>query len=291
MAIRLEKNVELDDVSKKVAVEELRESPERIREATLELRKLLQENSTIHFDDSDEFLLRYLRPCKFYPEGAFALFERTAEFRKKHAEVLAGISPTADKGSLLNTKVVNVLVDRDQNRRRILIMNVGGIWDPKQLDTDKLFRLLYLVHFGAMMEPVTQVHGAIIIMDFTGLSLKQVKSFTPNFSLRLLSFIQDAMPIRLKAVHIVFQPYMFKVVWAIFRPFIREKLSKRIMFHGSNLKTLHKHIDIDCLPADYGGTKPKIDYSSADWYPVLAELDDTIKVWQSYGFVQNGKIQ
>lgn len=40
------------------------------------------------------------------------------------------------------------------------------------------------------MEPTTQVHGAIIIMDFSGLGFRQAKSFTPAFSDRLLSFIQ-----------------------------------------------------------------------------------------------------
>ena len=37
-------------------------------------------------------------------------------------------------------------------------------------------------------------------MDFDGLSMKQVLGLTPAFSMRLLSFIQDAMPLRLKEV-------------------------------------------------------------------------------------------
>lgn len=36
------------------------------------------------------------------------------------------------------------------------------------------------------------------------------------------------MPIRLKAIHIVFQPAIFNVVWHIFKPFIKEKLNKRV---------------------------------------------------------------
>lgn len=37
-------------------------------------------------------------------------------------------------------------------------------------------------------------------MDFEGLSMKQVTGMSPAFSMRLLSFIQDAMPLRLKEV-------------------------------------------------------------------------------------------
>lgn len=37
-------------------------------------------------------------------------------------------------------------------------------------------------------------------MDFDGLSMKQVMGLSPSFSMRLLTFIQDAMPLRLKEV-------------------------------------------------------------------------------------------
>jgi len=40
-------------------------------------------------------------------------------------------------------------------------------------------------------------------MDFDGLSMKQVMGLSPAFSMRLLSFIQDAMPLRLKEVLLV----------------------------------------------------------------------------------------
>lgn len=65
-------------------------------------------------------------------------------------------------------------------------------------------------------------------MDFEGLSLKQVKALSPSFSKRLLTFIQDAMPLRMKEIHFVKQPFIFNMVWSLFKPFIREKLKKRV---------------------------------------------------------------
>jgi len=40
-------------------------------------------------------------------------------------------------------------------------------------------------------------------MDFDGLSMKQVTGLSPSFSMRLLSFIQDALPLRLKEVILI----------------------------------------------------------------------------------------
>lgn len=57
----------------KKAEEELRETPERVNESLEELRKLLNENTSIYFKNSPEVLTRFLRPVKFYPESALAL--------------------------------------------------------------------------------------------------------------------------------------------------------------------------------------------------------------------------
>ncbi len=43
------------------------------------------------------------------------------------------------------------------------------------------------------------------------------------------------------------------------------------------MKILLEHIDRDCLPEVYEGTRGITDYSSADWFPVLAEHEEKIK--------------
>lgn len=47
--------------------------------------------------------------------------------------------------------------------------------------------------------------------------------------------------------------------------------------HGSKMASLHKYMDPNYLPADYGGNRPAIDYSSADWYHTLAAIDSHLK--------------
>lgn len=108
------------------------------------------------------------------------------------------------------------------------------------MTADQIFRLFYIVHQLALLEPETQINGVVVIMDFDGLSLKQVSALSPSFSMKLLGFIQDAMPLRLKEVHMVKQPFIFNMVWAIFKPLIREKLKKRV----SELIRLFGHVRV-----------------------------------------------
>lgn len=155
---------------------------------------------------------------------------RIAEFKRDYADTLKNLMPEEEKDAFVNNNVVNVLTNFDQDGRRILVVHCGKVWDPKKVTSEQIFRLFYLIHVAALVEPNSQVRGVIVIMDFDGLGMSQVRALTPSWSKRLLTFIQDAMPLRLKEVHVVNQPFIFNMVWTLFKPFVKEKLSKRVSF-------------------------------------------------------------
>lgn len=59
--------------TKKIAEVELNETPERCAESIAELRRLLHENTDLHYNDDDDLLKIFLRPCHYYPESAIKL--------------------------------------------------------------------------------------------------------------------------------------------------------------------------------------------------------------------------
>lgn len=160
---------------------------------------------------------------------------KIAEFKLEHKAIVHNLMPEDEKSSFVDNSVVNVLTNRDQDGRRVLIVHCGQIWDPKRVNSDQLFRLFYLIHIAAQVEPCTQVRGVVVIMDFDGMGMKQVGALSPSFSKRLLTFIQDAMPLRLKQVHMVNEPFIFNLVFKLFKPFIREKLKGRVSIHKLSL--------------------------------------------------------
>uniref|UniRef100_A0A0A9Z9F5 Clavesin-1 n=3 Tax=Lygus hesperus TaxID=30085 RepID=A0A0A9Z9F5_LYGHE len=270
-------------VAKAQAEKELRETPEVVAESLKELRALLESDGTLNFRTDDDVLLIFLRPCKFYAKSAFELMGRVADFKIKHESTIGNCMPDDEKQAWLDHKVVNVLVDRDQHGRRVLIANLGSLWDTKNVTGDTVFKLFYLIHILAMGEPEGQIRGVVVVLDFDGLGMKQVAQLTPNFSLRLLSFIQEAMPLRLKEVHIVRQPFIFNIVWKVFTPFLQTKLKSRITFHSNKFGQLHSMLGKHMLPAEYGGDLPPLDYSSKDWYPTIKECEPQIIEWHSWG--------
>lgn len=51
--------------------------------------------------------------------------KRLATFKDKHEKIVANPLPREEKTLFTENNVVNVLVDRDQKNRRVLIINMG----------------------------------------------------------------------------------------------------------------------------------------------------------------------
>lgn len=115
------------------------------------------EDKTLFFSTDDDFLMIFLRPCKFYPESALELMRRVADFKMKQAALLDNLMPSDEKEALTEHNIINVLKNRDHKNRRVLVVHAGKAWNPSKVTSDQIFRIFYLIHELAMQEPDTQV--------------------------------------------------------------------------------------------------------------------------------------
>ncbi|CAG9784218.1 unnamed protein product [Diatraea saccharalis] len=282
---KLERNVELSPESKLVAERDLRETPERVKEGLRRIRELLKENPDLYYGDDDYVFTILLRKCKWYPESALALMRRMAEFKREHSHLISGLRPEHIKNFVINHNTSTVLPKRDHKNRRIVVVNGGAIYDPSKADADDLFKEFYLLDVIVMLEPETQVNGIVTILDYHNMGWTQVASVTPSSSKRQVTFLQDASGVRQKEIHVVRQPMIFNILWNILKPFINEKLKKRMFFHGTKFSSFHKYIPAAYLPAEYGGQLPAVDYSGKIIYDMLEQNRDYIETWDSFGFI------
>jgi hypothetical protein len=138
---------------------------------------------------------------------------------------------------------------------------------------------------AAMLEPATQIHGAVVIFDMDGLSLQQTWQFTPPFAKRIVDWLQDSVPLRVKAIHIVNQPKIFNMVFQLFKPFLREKLRGRLVFHGTDRESLFKFMDPKVLPKRYDGILDIPQITGEDWYKLLILCDKEYEAINKYGYI------
>lgn len=278
---------ELDDLtpfSQEVAFKELRETKENRENGIKELRNLLQQETDLTVPlENDDWLIRFLRPTKFYPESAFELIKRYYSFKIKYYDIYNGLTPSKEE-NVFKGNILSVFPNRDQMQRRILLLELGKKWHHKEVTLDEVYKGVVLFLEAAMLEPETQVNGAVVIFDMDGLSLQQAWQFTPAFAKRIIDWLQDSVPLRLKAIHIVNQPKIFNMVFALFKPFFNEKLRSRIYFHGTDRDSLHKHISQKCLPKEYDGTIDIPRVSGNEWYGLLLKCDEEYLALNKYGY-------
>ncbi|SPP85483.1 alpha-tocopherol transfer protein-like isoform X2 [Drosophila guanche] len=271
-------------MGKEVAIKELRETPERQKEAAKDLARLLEaEKDLLYPKDNQEWFIRFLRPCKYYPDSARDLIKRYYSFKVKHSDVYNNLKPSGE-ANIFQSNILTVFPNRDQCGRRVLVLELGKRWKHKQVSLDEVFKGAVIFLEAAMLEPETQIHGAVVIFDMDGLSLQQTWQFTPPFAKRIVDWLQDAVPLRIKAIHIVNQPKIFNVVFALFKPFLREKLRGRIIFHGTDRDSLHKYMSPKCLPPAYGGILELKRVNGDEWYKLLLKCDKEFDAINSYGY-------
>uniref|UniRef100_A0A1E1WLD7 CRAL-TRIO domain-containing protein n=1 Tax=Pectinophora gossypiella TaxID=13191 RepID=A0A1E1WLD7_PECGO len=283
---------ELDEPSesvREIARRELRETPDVVKPAVEELRRLLEEDKDLHVPtDNDAWLIRFLRPCKFYPESAHDLIKRYYAFKVKHHKHYDGLIPSREQ-NVFNQNILTVLPTRDQLGRRILVLELGKKWKHNKCSLDEVFKGCVLFLEAAMLEPESQICGAVVVFDMDGLSMQQVWQFTPPFAKRIVDWLQESIPLRIKGLYVVNQPYIFNMVFQLFKPFLKEKLRSRIIFIGNDRDLLHKYISPKCLPENYGGTLTIPRVTGPQWLELLLMCDQEFSAINSFGYKKEVK--
>ncbi|XP_055685879.1 clavesin-2-like isoform X2 [Lutzomyia longipalpis] len=259
---------ELSDQARRVAERELRETPERKKEAIAELRRLLDQEKDLTYPDNEFWLVKFLRKCKYYPESALEMIKKYYGLKAEYPDYFQSCK-------------LNYLVDfmkaglgisinrRDHKGRRILIGCVNRNIEKMQSSYGfkDLIYATYLLFEILCTEPDTQVNGVVGIVDLKELSWKLLKPLTPSIIQFLIRYGQHCNPLRLKGLHVLNESSIIDATYTIAKNFLTEKLRKRIYFHGNDLQSLHEYIPPSCLPKIYGGT---IDVDLHEW----AQIDD-----------------
>ncbi|XP_019697416.1 alpha-tocopherol transfer protein-like [Harpegnathos saltator] len=94
--------------------------------------------------------------------------------------------------------------------------------------------------------------GQIFVVDATGITIGHVGRLNIASIKKGLRYLQDAMPIRLKEVHVINTSPVVEIIYNMTKPFLDKELVKLIHFHAS-LESVSEHFPIEVLPNELGG--------------------------------------
>ncbi|XP_049851339.1 clavesin-2-like isoform X2 [Schistocerca gregaria] len=209
-----------------------------------------------------------------------SLLKRFYEVKKNYPVHFEDCLPT-EKGYVYDIEGLTVLDQCDNDERIVIVLRVEKA-DLKKVTIENLFQQLSTTLSFFLEDQHVQISGINIIMDLKGFGFKHLFALTPSSALLLTRLFQDCFPIRLKAIHVVNEPIFIGSLFSLFKPFIKEKLRKRIHFHGTNLSSLHAYLPYEILPRQLGGMVP--DFNFTTFRRIFEENEDVIRGWRKFGY-------
>ncbi|XP_031358813.1 alpha-tocopherol transfer protein-like [Photinus pyralis] len=125
--------------------------------------------------------------------------------------------------------------------------------------------------------------GVVIILNMDGFVLGHLLRI-PLFSIKKLMFyFQDALPVRLKSVHVINTMPLIEKVLAVVKPFMTAELIKIVYFHTSNLETLDKFVPRALLPSDHGGDQKSVMELHEENFQRIVDKPEFFEIEESRG--------
>uniref|UniRef100_A0AAG5D0P2 CRAL-TRIO domain-containing protein n=3 Tax=Anopheles atroparvus TaxID=41427 RepID=A0AAG5D0P2_ANOAO len=259
---------------KEVAKRELNEDESQIQSHLKVIRSWLAECDLQCDKIEDQFLIAFLRGCKFSLEKVKKKILLFYQIRFQLPQVIQNRDPLDPK--LLKVIRMGVAVPLPRTTKatdpKLFIIRVGN-FDLTECTFADTMKVGTMINDILMREDDQMVIcGMILIIDLKGVSAGHLMQFEMGLLRKIAIMNQDASPLRMQGIHILNPPAGAQAVLNIFNGLLSEKNQhKRIFIHGRELETLHQHFPPELLPEEYGGTLESIDNIVKQWQNRLIE--------------------
>ncbi|XP_039315649.1 alpha-tocopherol transfer protein-like [Solenopsis invicta] len=200
----------------------------------------------------DSFLALFLHSNYYHIEAAKNTIENYYTTRTHVPEFFCNRDPLGEKELRQIFKVVAYSLLSELTKEGYTMVYTQLLDDdPSHYNLNaviKYFFMLCDIHF---LTNDTN-NGLVFIGNADKLSFGHVARISPLAAKKALYYVQEAMPVRLKEIHVINVPPAMELLMNIVKPFMKKEMINMIHFHSS-LESLSKYIPIDALPNEAFG--------------------------------------
>ncbi|XP_055590423.1 uncharacterized protein LOC129742540 [Uranotaenia lowii] len=142
--------------------------------------------------------------------------------------------------------------------------------DTSRFDIGEIFKMMIALIEVHFLEKGS-ADGYRIIIDMQNVTFGHVARLGVMPLKNFLTYLQEAMPIRLKGLHFANVVPFMDAILALIKPFMKKELMEVLYLHQTN-EQMHQYIGKECLPEDCGGECESREVLSRRWYDRLIEL-------------------
>lgn len=239
----------------------------------------LEKDPSLRFPRTDDrFLLAFLRARKYRVDKAFDVLLNFSRFwyDPDNREIIEGLCAERVR-DVWSLGMMGFLPEtRDIFGNTVTVLRMGNVdfgneaFKLHYTAKNMLSLSLYTVAWMFANEEM-QLHGSCYVETLEGFTFSNAMKLSGLMSgadqKKMMSAGADTFPMRIRDIYVIHQPWYFSIFWGIVKPFLKEKITKRLHLLGKDVSALHKFVDPSGLPADFGGSR------SMDLSAFLDELE------------------
>ncbi|KAJ0175100.1 hypothetical protein K1T71_009241 [Dendrolimus kikuchii] len=214
----------------------------------------------------DEIMLRrFLVSCNYSLERAKRTIDLFFTIRSTAPELFCKRDPWAPEiRRVFEITDLLPLPNKNKENYKVFIYRLNNP-DMDLFNFVDAVKTFFMLADTRLTEDEDIASGEIPIFDSANVSLKFISKINLSVLRKYMLYTQEAMPIRLKQVHIINAPSYIGKLHAICKPFLKTEVAKLIKFHEPDSDSLYKDIPRDLLPTEYGGKAGNIDQIKREW--------------------------
>ncbi|XP_075168689.1 alpha-tocopherol transfer protein-like [Haematobia irritans] len=272
-----------EDLQKAAA--ELGEIPSRLVEDLTALKEWIAQQPHLKANTDDQFLVAFLRGCKYSLERAKAKIDKFFTLKSKFPEIFCATNVDDPKlRELIRMGTWLYLpTPLNENGPRICIMRMGLYSCDKYSAEDVMLLFQTLQEIVLLEDDYINVNGVVFIGDFEKATMAHFFQMTPSLAKKMTVFSEEALPIRPKAQHFINTPTGFEPVFNMIKPMMSAKQQSRMYVHGNKMELLTQHVPLKYLPKEYGGENGSIEEITKMWEQKLDQYREYFKKNADYG--------
>lgn len=213
---------------KEIALKALHENEAVRNQALQQLREWIAKDPHIIAVRTDpNFLLRFLRPCKFNVPATLSMIQRYLTCRDRYARWFKNLNVTDPKlSALFDAGFLIPLPKKDHMGRQVMIYNLGNL-DPTKYTSDDVFRLQECIYQTLFEDEESQVAGYVCVFDYSAITLQHCAMFSLTDFRNFVTCVRKTIPIRISGMLVLKLPAFLAAFYEITMSVLSPKLRQR----------------------------------------------------------------
>ncbi|XP_055374828.1 alpha-tocopherol transfer protein-like [Condylostylus longicornis] len=234
------------------------------------LKEFVKNNTSLPLIE-ENLLKNFLHCCDHNVESAKILIVNSYKLRSSYPQIFIDRDPDSiEIKQQLESEAMVLFPEKTNNGDQVTLYKLMN-GDPSKFRFTMALKIFIMFFDVRCIIPGATGNHEITIFDMDGCSLKHVKSANITAIRALFKYLQEAITVKLKEIHLLNCPVFIDKIMAILKPFIRNDLYKKIRFHQPNSLTIYDYVPKELFPIEYGGNSYHLEDIRTEWVNKLKD--------------------